>query len=187
MNYGIVTYQMVLSTLQTVALVVGIIYYLTIMRNSQKNQQMQLETRQSQLFMQLFQYHIDKDRWKDSWTLTEMQWDDYDDFTRKYDSSVNIENFAQRYNQWYFWEGMGLLLKKGLVDKEMIYHLLGSGFGALLNWDKFGPVIKEMRVQLDQPDFFIWFEYLADEMKKMTEERGKPWKPVENLGILIQE
>ena len=57
-----VTYQMVLSTLQTAGILVGIIYYLTIMRNSQKNQQMQLETRQSQLFMQLFQYHIDKDR-----------------------------------------------------------------------------------------------------------------------------
>ena len=68
-----VSYQMVLSTLQTVGLLVGIVYYLTIMRNSQKNQQMQLETRQSQLFMQLFQYHIDKERWKDSWRLTEMR------------------------------------------------------------------------------------------------------------------
>ena len=42
-----ITYQMVLSTLQTVGILVGIIYYLTIMRNSQKNQQMQLETRQA--------------------------------------------------------------------------------------------------------------------------------------------
>lgn len=182
-----VSYQMVLSTLQTVGLLVGIIYYLTIMRNSQKNQQMQLETRQSQLFMQLFQYHIDKVRWKDSWMLTEMRWDDYDDFTRKYDSSVDIENFAQRYNHWYFWEGMGLLLKKGLVDKEMIYHLLSAGFGVLMSWDKFAPVIREMRVQLDQPDLFMWFEYLADEMKKMTEEQGRPWKPVENWGVLIRD
>ena len=31
-----ITYQMVLSTLQTAGLLVGIIYYLTIMKNSQK-------------------------------------------------------------------------------------------------------------------------------------------------------
>jgi hypothetical protein len=47
-----ITYQMVLSPLQTVSLMVGVIYYIFIMRNSQKNQQMQLETRQTQLFMQ---------------------------------------------------------------------------------------------------------------------------------------
>jgi hypothetical protein len=46
-----ITYQMVLSTLQTVGILEGIIYYLFIMRNSQRNQQMQLETRQLDLFM----------------------------------------------------------------------------------------------------------------------------------------
>ena len=49
-----ITYQMVLSTLQTIALVVGIIYYLIIMRNSQRTQQMQLDTRRAQLFTQLY-------------------------------------------------------------------------------------------------------------------------------------
>jgi uncharacterized membrane-anchored protein YhcB (DUF1043 family) len=53
---------MVLSTLQTIALVVGIAYYLFIMRNSQRNQELTLkaqeqalETRQTQLFMQIYQ------------------------------------------------------------------------------------------------------------------------------------
>jgi hypothetical protein len=137
--------------------------------------------------MQLFQFHISKERFKDSWILNEMEWEDYDDYTRKYDSSVNLENFAMRYNNWSFWDGMGLLLKKNLVDKEMIYHLLGSGFGVLMNWDKFESVIKEMRVQLDLPELYIWFEYLAEEMMKMAEERGNPWKPIPNKAILIRE
>lgn len=60
-----ITYQMVLSTIQTVSLVVGVIYYITIMRNSQrtreltlesqelarKAQEHALETRQAQMFM----------------------------------------------------------------------------------------------------------------------------------------
>ena len=40
-----ITYQMVLSTLQTVGLLVGITYYLIIMRNSQRAQQLQLRAR----------------------------------------------------------------------------------------------------------------------------------------------
>lgn len=116
-----------------------------------------------------------------------MEWDDYDEFTRKYDSSVNIENFAMRYNNWYFWDGMGLLLKKNLVDREMIYYLLGGGFGVLFSWDKFQSIIKQMRVQLDLPEMFVWFEYLADEMKKVAIEKGNPWKPVVDGGALIRE
>ena len=162
-------------------------YYISTLRNTRKNQQLQLETRQSQLFMQLFQYQIEKERYKDAWTLAEMKWDDFDDFARKYDSSVNPDNFAMRYNRWYFWEGMGLLLKKGLVDKEMIYYLLGSGFGVLTDWDKFESVIKEMRVRLNQPNMNIWFEYLAEEMKKMTEEKGVPWEPPKSMAFIREE
>jgi uncharacterized protein HemX len=58
-----ITYQMILSTLQTIALIVGIVYYLIIMRNTQKTRELSLraqeltlkaqeqakETRQAQL------------------------------------------------------------------------------------------------------------------------------------------
>ena len=183
-----ITYQMVLSTLQTAGLLVGIFYYIMTLRNQRKNQDLQLETRQTQLFMQLFQHHISKERFQDSMKLSQMEWDDFDDFARKYDSAVNVENFAMRYNQWYFWEGMGLLLNKGLIDGDMIYHLLGSGFGILTDWDQFGSIIKEMRVRLDQPNMNFWFEYLVEEMKKIREEKtGQPWKPLESTSFIREE
>ena len=57
-----ITYQMVMSTIQTVSLVVGIIYYITIMRSQQRTrefalnaQEQALETRQTQIFMQIYQ------------------------------------------------------------------------------------------------------------------------------------
>ncbi len=49
-----ITYQMVLSTLQTAGILVGIIYYITIMRTSQRNQQHQMETRKLQMFMDVY-------------------------------------------------------------------------------------------------------------------------------------
>lgn len=49
-----ITYQMVLSTIQTAELLVGIFYYIMTLRNQQKNQQLSLETRQAQLFMGIY-------------------------------------------------------------------------------------------------------------------------------------
>ena len=56
-----VRYQMVLSTLQTAGILVGIAYYIMTIRNQQKNQDMQLETRQAQLFMQIYNRFNDRD------------------------------------------------------------------------------------------------------------------------------
>ena len=41
-----ITYQMVLSTLQTIALIVGIAYYLIIMRNSQRTRELTLQSQE---------------------------------------------------------------------------------------------------------------------------------------------
>ena len=55
-----------------------------------------------------------------------MEWADFDDFAQKYDSIVDMDNFTKRYVSWYFYDRMGLLLKKKLVDKEMIYYLMAG-------------------------------------------------------------
>ena len=49
-----ITLPIVLQIVQTAGILVGIVYYIAIMRNNQRTQQMQLETRQAQLFMQLY-------------------------------------------------------------------------------------------------------------------------------------
>jgi len=63
-----ITYQMVLSTLQTLGILVGIFYYVMTLRNQRKNQEISLrkqeltlkaqeqalETRQAQLFMNIY-------------------------------------------------------------------------------------------------------------------------------------
>jgi hypothetical protein len=44
-----VTYQMVLSTLQTAGLLVSIFYYITVLRNQQKNQEISLRNQEKTL------------------------------------------------------------------------------------------------------------------------------------------
>jgi preprotein translocase subunit YajC len=41
-----VTYQMVLSTIQTIALIVGIAYYMTISRKQQRTRELALESQE---------------------------------------------------------------------------------------------------------------------------------------------
>jgi hypothetical protein len=159
-------------------LIVSILYYAMVLRNQNK-------TRQAQLFMQLYQKYITKEWWADGWELFQMEWEDFDDFARKYDSIVNMDNFTKRYVSWYFFDGIGLLLKKNLVDKEMIYYLMG-GYGAIWNWLKFEHIIVEGRKRLHNPDHLIWFEYLANEMLKIRESRGHKLTIPEGWGTLLE-
>ena len=72
-----ITYQMVLSTLQTVGLLVGIVYYITIMRNSDKARKLQIAQR-------LYQQLQNEEKQLAQLDLLEMEWKDFDDFYSKY-------------------------------------------------------------------------------------------------------
>jgi hypothetical protein len=158
-----VTIQMIRDTAAIIGVIVAVGYYILNIQN-------QRETRQAQLFMQLFDKYREKERWRDGWDLLQMEWDDVDDFFNRFDSSVDIENFEKRYNIWSFYDGMGMLLKKGLVDKEMIFYLMG-GYGGYWSWNKFKEVIEASRLRMNNPDHFAMFEYLASEMQKMKQQK----------------
>jgi len=79
-----------------------------------------------------------------------------------------------------------MLLKKGLVDVEMIYYLMG-GYSVYWYWEKFKEVILESRVRLNSPDHLVMFEYLAGEMKKMKEEREHNLEIPKHWGDFTQD
>ena len=47
-----ITFQIIFQFLQTVGILIGVFYYIMTIRTNQRNQKMQLETRQTQLFIQ---------------------------------------------------------------------------------------------------------------------------------------
>ncbi len=176
-----ITYQMVLSTLQTIALIVGIAYYLIIMRNAQKTreltlesqelarkaQEQALETRQAQLFMYMY------DRWSDPdflnlWNeIFLWEWTDYDDYEEKYRTEAKRVPFS---SIGIFFEGIGVLVKRELIDPTLVDDLMSSM--VLRFWDKFGEsVIKEKQVRDDYPQYFEYVEYLYNVIKPMVESQ----------------
>ncbi len=150
--------------LATLSFILAITYYTFNIRHAR-------QTRQAQLFMQLTSQIFTKDAMSDNIDLLDMKWDDLKDFYRKYDSSVNKDNFVKRFLVWYRYDQIGFLLYKGLIDRDFTYALMG-GMNASWVWNKFEPVIKHQRVHQNMPELATWFEYLAKELEKINIKRG---------------
>jgi hypothetical protein len=166
-----ITYQMVLSTLQTVGLLVGIYYYVMTLQNTKKNQEISLrnqenalETRQAQLFMEMYRDFKRPDVQKafhDIWRVWE--WESFDDFQEKY-----VQNWDEwnKYMLIYsIYEGLGVLIYRKLIDVKMIDELMSSYVTRF--WDKLSPILLEMRVRFNAPLMVEFTEYLYDEIMKV--------------------
>ena len=95
--------------------------------------------------------------------LIKMEWKDFDDFTKKYDSRVNPENWAIRAYFWGAYAVLGYQWKEGLVDIDLIERLTQ---GPEVIWRRFGSVIQEYRKTDYASDAYKDFEYLANELTR---------------------
>jgi hypothetical protein len=164
--------QTILTYLGLISIPVGVSYHIMTLYNTRKNQKLTLETRQAQLFMQLYQRTINEEsnrRWSKQMLY---QWDDYDDFDKKYgQKSEDLTTIL--HTTWQQFNGVGLLLQQGLINNETAYGLSG-GWRAVLIWMKWKDIIIEMRERYFNPDYMAGLEYLGEEMMKYREEKGLP-------------
>jgi len=144
------------------------IYYMLTLRNSQKAQQFQLETRQAQMFMQLFQQDLVERGPHGLMDLLEWEYENADDFDVKYGKDTNPE----AHKSWEFWqnfmEGQGVLVREGYVSIRLI-ALFSSG-GVKNLWRKFQPLIYEERERHNWPRWGIEWEYLYDTLMDYAEK-----------------
>jgi hypothetical protein len=91
--------------------------------------------------------------------------------------------YALRQSALYELNGVGYLLRKGVIDRDTAYSLTG-GITALWIWRKFEPIIKEQRILYKTPEFYIELEYLAMEMVRELEERGFPRRPLRSMHVI---
>jgi len=163
------TYQMVLSTLQTVGLLVGIFYYVMTLRNQQKNQQVTLETRQAQLFMNIFNNFSSKEYQKDLENILAWQFNDYDDFFAKYGHDVNPEDHSIWDHNLQWMEGLGVMVRRNLIDPNLVFDIM---YGTIISfYEKFEPILIQFKKQWGA-DMQQDLTYIYLEMKRIKEERG---------------
>ena len=148
-----------------IGLIVAIIYYTLTLRNSNKTQQLQLETRQAQLFMQIYNnwYSLELSRQYEK--VMNWEWIDYEDFGKNLGS--DIENVIALRMVGRFFEGIGLYVKRGLIDVSLVDDLMSGAYVRF--WLKFQPIFVEMRIRQNFPQMLEWIEYLYNELKPIVE------------------
>jgi len=160
-----ITLPILLQILQTAGILVGIIYYITIMRNQSK-------AREAQFLLQFNQVFQDKDAIKDWHDVLSMRFQDFRDFQENYDSKANQESYLQRSRIWRMLNTFGHILKRGLVNPDTVYDAISGEFIIRL-WEHHGSIVKEIREHENAPHHLEGLEYCAIAMKKVEEKRAR--------------
>ncbi len=179
-----ITASLILQIVQTIALIVGIVYYLTIMRNQQKTRELALkaqehatETRQTQIFTELFNRMQSPEAWDRFQEVSAMwTWTDFDDFWEKYGEENAPESWNKFINTVSPFEYMALLVRDGMINAELVWHWWGL---FLIDfWEKILPVVDGYRERFFDDSFLEWFEDLyysfldlREKEKPLFEER----------------
>ena len=160
--------------------IAGFTYYVLTVRNAQKTrelslkaQEQALETRQTQIFMQIYQQFNTEEKYISWAELVNLEINDYDEYLQKYDSSVNTAHFGKRSQIWYSFNTIGVLLRQGIIEPDFV-HQVQLDILAIVMWEKWENIIRETRVRENMPDLWEGFEYLYDEMKRLRSGRDYP-------------
>jgi hypothetical protein len=97
------------------------------------------------------------------------EWKDYDDYTEKCGSQrfTNPKEYSKAVSVGIYFEGVGVLLKHGFINVQMVVDLLGTT--VLTWWDKMRPYMIEYRVRLNNPRAYMYAEYLYEQVKQVVE------------------
>lgn len=185
-----ITLPIVLQILQTVGILVGIIYYISIMRNQQRTRELTLraqehatETRQTQIFMRLYEQLNDADTYTVWAQLVNMDIE-YNDFLQRYDSTVDPVHFGKRAHLWFTFNTVGELLLMGIIKPDLILRLQIHPM-VITMWEGWEHIIREIRIRENSPELWNGFEHLYNEMLRIRKERGYPERTYPKLGDII--
>ena len=113
--------------------------------------------------------------------LLSMQWSDIDDYVKKYDSSVNPENYAKRVAFWNTCDMLGYQYRTGIIDLETIYSIAGNWI--IGPWIKFKPIIEHYRKWEWASDYLSNYEYLAEKLLKLQQSRDRDFD--EKINVVL--
>lgn len=164
-----VDYQTIGILIAAASVVIGVINSILTSRREEKRSQTTLETRQAQLFMQLFSIYDTKDFLEDYGKLSYLyEYEDLSDWQTKYGALNDISAYASWARVGRFFDGAGILVKKKLIDVDLVTELLREI--VIYSWEKMQTWVVEVRQMIENPEVWENFEYLYDEVRKRTQQ-----------------
>jgi len=146
--------QTITIAIASASVVAGIIYYSLQIRT-------QTKAAQTDLVIRLYTTFGGKEM-RETWEkITKRDSTDFNTYKEKYGlSDVNVIG-------WFF-EGVGVLLHKKLIDIAVVDDLFSSPIK--ISWEKLKPVAEGERKEFGRPQIWEWWEYLYNEMQKREQK-----------------
>lgn len=148
--------------------IIAVVYYFFYLRNLSK-------VRKSDSFMRLFT-NVNNEAFHEADMLLQYaEFSDYVDFEKRYGpfSARKPIHRAIRTIVFYF-EAVGMLLYRKLIDEQMVWDV----FTIKHRWEKVAPLVKQLRIELNEPRYMEWFEYLYNWYVKQEKQRGVRQQPI---------
>jgi hypothetical protein len=92
---------------------------------------------------------------------------DFDDWWERYGPENNMEFFKRWFSMVAYFEGIGILVKRRLIDPAFVDDILSGPI--LLAWEKHELIHRGIRERYGWPQWQEWQEYLTDEIKKIVD------------------
>ncbi len=138
------------SMIAAAGVLVGVIYYILDIRHQNR-------VRQTELVMKLYSQFNSLEFQKVWEEVLNREAKNTDDYRNKY-------GFAEFTAVGMFFEGIGILLKRKLIDIELVDDMFTTPIK--WTWEKMKVITSEARRVRNQPEILEWFEYLYNELKK---------------------
>jgi hypothetical protein len=158
-----------LALLQSVSYIAGALGVCVAALSFTFNMRATTKSRRASLTNNLMNSFLAEDGMKRFHDLEIMEWKGFEDFCRKYDSTVNSDNYVKRQAFWNTCDLIGYQYREGLIDLGTVYN--AGGIFISYSWFKFGPIIEEYRKTEYAVDDYENYEYVAKELLKMKEKR----------------
>jgi alpha-L-fucosidase len=138
------------AVVAAIGVLIGVVYYILDMRH-------QMQVRQTDLIMGLYRDFGSIEFQGAFWRFNAREYKDFDDYEKQY-------GWAEAVAIGTFFEGIGLLLKRKLVDIKLVDDLFTTP--VKVSWEKMKPIVYDSRRHWNSPAAYEWLEYLYNELKK---------------------
>ena len=160
-----VTLQSLLTYITLISVPVGVFYHIMTLRNTRKKQELQLETRQAQMFYGVYNRMSQAD-FIEAWNAFE-DWE-FKDYDEAVQTLYGKENRRYARTLGVYFEGLGVLVRLGLVPIHYIAYFITNMTRTY--WEKQATFIEEFRARENVPRALSEVEFLYDELMKYLEE-----------------
>ena len=133
-----VDYQTISIVLTGIGMIIALTYYALQIRNQNK-------TRQTQMFMQLYNTRYEEKNANRFWRVMRLEWEDFDDYVEKYSVLADPQEgvITDVSAEFAYYDGLGILLKQNMVDRNTMYELMG--LRSIMLWFKLETIVKGFR------------------------------------------